>query len=331
MKRLRLLLGLLLGALVAAVFVGLQWGVGLSAPAAAGSGAALRSAEAQTNGATESAFFMGLVWLDGTEPPMGTLVQAFVGGTECGESRTTIGGNVAGQWPGGFIGRAMYLMSVRSSNVRPGCGTEGATIAFSIDGREAHQTGQWKSRESQVLHLTIGAQPAIFSGAVTIDGGPVDRDIPIQALIGGVLCGDLRVAHDSEPPLMKESEYRHLAVLPGEARAGCGTEGAQIRFLVKGIQAKETAVWEPGFHTLDLLITTAPEETATATATATAVPTPTATPWPSPTITPTPKAPPVTGGTGGDGSNLPWLAVVVAGGVAASISAAAFVVLRSRR
>jgi hypothetical protein len=310
MNRLRPAWGLLVGALVAALFVGLECRSGPSAPAAVGSGAPLRSAEAQVNGGTDPAFFMGLVWLDGTEPPMGTLVQAFVGGTECGQGgRTTIGGNVAGQWPGGFIGRAMYLMSVSSSDERPGCGTEGATISFSIGGREAHQTGQWKSGESQVLHLTAGAQPAIFSGVVTIDGGPVDRDIPIQALIGDVLCGDLRVAHDSEPPLMEESEYRHLAVLPSEARAGCGTEGAPIRFLVKGIEAKETAVWEPGFHTLDLLITTAPEKTAT----------------------PIPEALPETGSGRDDGPGLPWLAVLVAGGVAASISAAAFVVLRSRR
>jgi hypothetical protein len=310
MNRSRSARGLLVGALVPALFVGLQWRAGPSAPAAVGSGAPLRSAEAQVIGRTDSAFFMGLVWLDGTEPPMGTLVQAFVGGTECGQGgRTTIGGNVAGQWPDGFIGRAMYLMSVSSSGKKPGCGTEGATVSFSVGGREAHQTGQWKSGESQVLHLTAGAQPAIFSGAVTIDGEPVLRDVPIQALIGDVLCGDLRVAHDSEPPLMEESEYRHLAVLPAEARAGCGTEGAQIRFLVKGIQAKETAVWEPGFHTLDLLISTALEETAT----------------------PIAEALPETGSGRDDEAGFRWLAVVVAGSIAASISAAAFVVLRSRR
>jgi hypothetical protein len=330
MNRPRLVRGLLVGALVAALFAGLQWGAGVSAPAAVSPGAVTVSGEAPVRDSADWAHFMGLVWLDGTEPPMGTLVQAFVGDTECGEHKTTIGGNVAGQWVGGFIGRAIYLISVPSSDKRPGCGTEGASITFWVGGREAHQTGQWRSGDTQFLHLTVGAQPAIFSGDVTIDGDPVLRDVPIQALIGDVLCGDLRVAYDSEPPLMEESEYRHLAVLPSEARAGCGTEGAQIRFLVKGIQAKETAVWEPGFHTLDLLITTAPEETATVTATATAVPTPTVTPRPPPTITPTPKAPPVTGGARRDGSSVPWLAMVVAGGVAVSISAAAFVVLRSR-
>lgn len=329
MKCLSPLFGLLLGAVVAAVFVGLQWRVGSSVWTATASGAPAASGEAHPRDSGDWAHFMGLVWLDGTEPPMGTLVQAFVGDTECGERKTTIGGNVAGQWLHGFIGRAIYLMSVPSSDERPGCGTAGASVSFWVGGKQAHQTGQWRSGDTQFLHLTVGAQPAIFSGNVTIDGGPVERGVPIQAFMDGVLCGELRVAEDSEPPMMKESEYRHLAVLPSEARVGCGTEGAQIRFLVKGIQAKETAIWERGFHTLDLLITTAPEETATATATA--VPTPTVTPRPSPTITPTPKAPPLTGGARRDGSNLPWLAVVVAGGVAASISAAVFVVLRSRR
>lgn len=308
MNRPRLVWGLLVGALVAALFVGLQWRAGVSAPAAVGSGAVTASGEAPVRDSDDSAHFMGLVWLDGTEPPMGTLVQAFVGGTECGERKTTIGGNVAGQWLHGFIGRAIYLMSVPSSDKRPGCGTAGASVTFWVDGKQAHQTGQWRSGDTQFLHLTVGAQPAIFSGNVTIDGGPVERGVPIQAFMDGVLCGELRVAEDSEPPMMKESEYRHLAVLASEARAGCETAGAQIRFLVRGMQAKETAVWEPGFHTLDLLITTAPEETAT----------------------PAAEGLPETGRGNDDGPGLPWLAAASLGS-AAAVAATAFVILRSSR
>jgi hypothetical protein len=91
---------------------------------------------------------------------------------------------------------------------------------------------------------------------VAIDGGPVDRDTPIRAYVGDALCGELRVAADTEPPLSEDTRYRHLSVLPAEAKPGCGTVGAETRFTVGETQAKETATWAPGFHSLDLSVTT---------------------------------------------------------------------------
>lgn len=208
------------------------------------------------NAAPDQAVFIGLVWVDGAGPAKGTPVQALIGGTVCGESTTDVGGQGSGLLLDGFVGRAFYRVEVASNEERAGCGAEGASVAFSIGGKQAQQAGQWKAGEEQLLRLTAGAQPAIFSGSVTIDGGPVDRDTPIRAYVGDALCGELRVAADTEPPLSEDNRYRHLSVLPAEAKPGCGTVGAETRFTVGETQAKETATWAPGFHSLDLSATT---------------------------------------------------------------------------
>lgn len=224
----------------------------LLALVAIAAGLALRGAGQPAGAADEPATFIGLAWVDGAEPAKGTPVQALVGGTVCGQTTIDIGGLDSGLVLDGFIGRAFYRVEVASAGEKAGCGSAGAAVSFSVGGKEAEQTGQWKTGEEQVLHLTAGAQPAIFSGAVTIDHEPVERDTSIRAYVGDVLCGELKVAADTEPPLSEDDKYRHLAVLPATARAGCGTAGAEVRFMIGNSAAYQAASWTPGFHALDL-------------------------------------------------------------------------------
>src|SRR5687768_16052845 len=66
----------------------------------------------------------------GGQGAAGAAIAALVGGTNCGSTTADGTGN--------------YRLDVLSSGERPGCGTDGATVAFTIAGQRASQTGTWK-------------------------------------------------------------------------------------------------------------------------------------------------------------------------------------------
>ena len=111
------------------------------------------------------ASFAGTVKLDGQSVPDGTPVLALINGNLCGESSRVPGEK--GTWTinkdladlGMCTGDSIYIVDVVSDSQTPGCGIEGATVTFEVDGRPAHQQGLWKAGFNS-LSLTVGQAPA---------------------------------------------------------------------------------------------------------------------------------------------------------------------------
>lgn len=89
--------------------------------------------------------FFGTARLDG-QPGAGASIVALVGTTSCGTSTADSSGN--------------YRLDVLSSGERPSCGTDGATVNFTVSGARATQTGTWRQGEFTQLDLTATRAPA---------------------------------------------------------------------------------------------------------------------------------------------------------------------------
>ncbi len=89
----------------------------------------------------------GSASIDGRPVPDGTQVRGLIDGNDCTQASGT--GTVT---DGGASG---YSITVMHETQRPGCGKEGKTITFTVDGRSAPQTAEWKIGIQQ-LNLNIG-------------------------------------------------------------------------------------------------------------------------------------------------------------------------------
>ena len=99
--------------------------------------------------------------------------------------------------------------------------------------------------------------PSVFLGTVTADGGPVAADVEVAAFIGDVDCSSTHTTYISG------GASKYIAQVAHESeRAGCGTDGAEVRFRVGNRWATQTGTWSAGApQTLNL--TLAPEGPAT--------------------------------------------------------------------
>ena len=84
--------------------------------------------------------FFGAVTLDGRPAPLGATVTASVGGMVCGTSTVTVPGS--------------YLVDVASAATRTGCGTDGATVIFHVNGISTLQTAVFRTGAITALNLT---------------------------------------------------------------------------------------------------------------------------------------------------------------------------------
>jgi hypothetical protein len=138
----------------------------------------MEAAEAQP---APPATFVGTVSADGQTVADGTPVLALVNGNLCGKSSREPGQE--GTWTldkdvsdlGLHAGDSIYIVDVASDSQTPGCGTEGAIVAFQVAGRSAHQQGLWKAGLN-TLNLTVGqpSEPATATpqgpAPTTVDG-----------------------------------------------------------------------------------------------------------------------------------------------------------------
>ncbi|MCC6381549.1 MAG: IPT/TIG domain-containing protein, partial [Dehalococcoidia bacterium] len=93
--------------------------------------------------------FAGSVVVAGVGAASGTTVEARVGSAVCGSTAVFLEGGVS-----------RYVVDVAATDSsHPGCGSEGATVTFSIGGAQANQAGVWHSYQLNVLDLTVGAVP----------------------------------------------------------------------------------------------------------------------------------------------------------------------------
>jgi len=227
--------------------------------------------------------FSGSVWKDGASAPEGTRVEALVGEKVCGE--TTAYG----------LRESHYSMWILSAKEKAGCGTEGAEVRFRVGGTTANETAEWHLQHPTHLHegrevetlpetldLIVGPVLAIFEGSVLVYRADTPNILapegaPVRAYVEDRLCGESAVF----PTYPGPSAYQ-IIVLPEALRAGCGREGASVRFTIGDEPTNEDGVWEPGVHRLQLTTGEPPPPT----------PSPTPSPAPSWTRTPTPWAQP---------------------------------------
>jgi hypothetical protein len=88
--------------------------------------------------------FFGNVTLDGTPAPAGANVTATIGGNICGQ--TTVKAD------------STYVLDVLSSNQTPGCGTDGASVSFTVAGNPAGSS-TWTSGNFSQLDLAATTPP----------------------------------------------------------------------------------------------------------------------------------------------------------------------------
>ncbi len=132
--------------------------------------------------------------------------------------------------------------------------------------------------------------PARFVGTVVVDGAPAPAGTTIEARVGATTCGVANV-------FMLGAEARYTLDAAGAvSQAGCGTDGAQVRFYVGGAAAAQAGTWRNyELNTVNLTVSA-----ATPTATTTVA------------VTPTPGAPVAGTGMGTGGSPSAWWLVSAA-------------------
>lgn len=188
-----------------------------------------------------SAAFYGLACADSDCLTRDRQVVAKVSGVECASTTT---GNT---WSDGQD-QSYYRIEVPPEADVAGCGTEGATVDFYIDGRKANQTGIWANGSENPLAIWVGPDFALFGGQIVCGGSACYScwqscyGSLVEAFIGGQLCGAM-----SPYGSLLTGGYGPLVVKSEEAQPGCGTPGATVTFKVSGEDAAQTAEWNVGF------------------------------------------------------------------------------------
>ncbi len=102
------------------------------------------------------------------------------------------------------------------------------------------------------LPRTARAQtpPARFYGSVTLNGAAAPGGVEVVAYIGEMECGRTTTTDDG----------RYVLDVSADGSVpGCGTDDAPVRFLVNGMPADQTGVFQTGhFISLDLSVGGAP-------------------------------------------------------------------------
>lgn len=151
--------------------------------------------------------------------------------------------------------QSYYQISVAPAEKTPGCGTEGATVDFYIDGRKTAQSGSWSDGSQPDLDIWVGPDFAAFEGMTTCDGKPCYicfepcQTVNVKAYIGAVKCGEM-----SPYGWLLVGGYGPLIVKSADDQRGCGTLGATVTFTINGKPTGETAVWQTGFARQNLTV-----------------------------------------------------------------------------
>jgi hypothetical protein len=86
----------------------------------------------------------GRVTVNGQPAQFGTVVEAFIGATRCGQTTVT-----------GFLLSTRYSLSVNSVTQQSGCGTNGATVAYRVGGATASPNSTFTSGGNLNLDLSV--------------------------------------------------------------------------------------------------------------------------------------------------------------------------------
>lgn len=131
--------------------------------AAALPGLVLLSAAAQPQ---IPATFYGTVIVDGEAPGDGADIRGFIGDVDC----TQIGSGPRYLLENGI---GSYVINVMHESQKPGCGNDGATVTFTVNGAAARQTATWAPGPKQVgLSVGEGSPPPLPAPTPTPVGTP---------------------------------------------------------------------------------------------------------------------------------------------------------------
>jgi hypothetical protein len=183
--------------------------------------------------------FRGLAFVNAA-PADGPRIRAFIDGVDCTGPMQLLPTD---------MDPAMFWVSVFSSELVPGCGDDGDTVTFTVNGGTANETATWRvvppgqaplQDGRGWLNLTVGPAFALFWPQVEFVSANGEEESgfgTVVALIDDKVCavGEGRVWTSVM-----------LIVPPESLRPGCGREGATIRFAVDGFAAANTATWSAG-------------------------------------------------------------------------------------
>ena len=213
--------------------------------------------------------FYGTVTINRTKAPAGYTVTASDNGVATGASTTT-----------DSQGRYGYSTPFMVT------GNQGDTITFYVNGMQAAQTATFQPGGITNLPLAVGGTassgiPNQFYGTVTINRTKAPAGYTVTASDNGVATGASTTT---------DSQGRYGYSTPFMVT---GNQGDTITFYVNGMQAAQTATFQPGGITnLPLAVGRTIPATGTTTPTTTTTPTPTT--LPPTTTTPTPTTLPPT-------------------------------------
>jgi len=116
--------------------------------------------------------FFGNVTLDGSPAAAGTQISATVGGNVCGQTTAKAD--------------STYVLDVVSSGQTAGCGTEGASVSFTVGGSPAG-SATWSSGKFTELDLAGGPAPPTVVPPVGPTVAPVTPTPRVVTGTGGYL------------------------------------------------------------------------------------------------------------------------------------------------
>jgi len=199
----------------------------------------------------------GTAWIDAAPAPPGTTVQAVVNEVVCGE------GTVVSNSAPASVALSFSLKAAAASE-KAGCGADGATLSFTINGKPANEKLAWDAAavtagQAKFIDISAGEPFAAYSGSMAVIGGPLPEGAildagvydPLHPEIEGTVCGKIVFGKDEGLSRAVPSSYAYLVVPPESLKERCGKEGDKILFRVNGCVINN-AGWEPGFHRLDL-------------------------------------------------------------------------------
>lgn len=176
--------------------------------------------------------FYGLPIVQGMPASELAAVDAFVAGTNCGEGYVTT-----------RFGLAWYELYVLSSEERPGCANEGASITFMVDGLVAG-TADFAQERSTQMDLVGGPSPMYFR--FWFFRAPAHGQATVQ--IGSTTCGRGYLDHGPLPPPNMQTVF----IVADETTPGCGSPGQLVRLLINGYVVAQ-GLWREGNSWLGVL------------------------------------------------------------------------------
>ncbi|MSQ61896.1 MAG: hypothetical protein EXR43_04885 [Dehalococcoidia bacterium] len=108
----------------------------------------------------------------------------------------------------------------------------------------------WDGDGRVKVDAALARVPSTFTGRVLLNGRPAPGGLPVTALVGGVVCGG-----GSTVASAGGATSYTFQVPATTARAGCGTVGAPVEFVLAGSPTPITATWQGALQQQDLRIT----------------------------------------------------------------------------